>query len=262
VDENMEASAIGNIIHKILEKIYTPFIDKVLTKEHISALEKTYQQAAEEVFINEYKEPVNENGKKTIALHVIKKYIYNLLLHEKETIEELEKKKESITIKHLEKPLTAEIAVNAGSSIIKINLSGTVDRIDFAPSAFRIIDYKSSVKKEYDNFNIEDLSEVFIDTKYSKVLQLFVYAWLAWKNNIAPAEKISACIIPFRAQERIYKITMNKKPLILSDDFLLEFEEKLAIFISGMFNPATNFNPTEELETCEMCTYQSICSRN
>jgi hypothetical protein len=245
-----------------LEKLYTPFVDKVLTKENISALEKIYPQAAETAFIDHYKEPVNENGKKTIALHVIKKYIANLLSLEKETIDELEKKKESITIKHLEKSLSAEIAINTGNAIIKINLSGTVDRIDFTPSAFRIIDYKSSVKKEYDKFDIQDLSEVFIDTKYSKVLQLLVYAWLAWKNNIAAANKINACIIPFRAQERVYNITMNKQPLILSDDFLLEFEEKLSTFISGMFNASINFNPTEELETCEMCTYQSICSRN
>ncbi len=262
VDENMEASVIGNIIHETLEKLYKPFIDKVLTNENISALEKIYPQAAETAFIGHYKEPVNENGKKTIALHVIKKYIANLLTQEKETIDELEKKKESITIKHLEKSLSAEIAINTGSSIVKINLSGTVDRIDFTPSAFRIIDYKSSVKKEYDKFDIQDLSEVFVDTKYSKVLQLLVYAWLAWKNNIAAANKINACIIPFRAQERVYNITMNKQPLILSDDFLLEFEEKLSIFISGMFNTDTNFNPTEELETCETCAYQSICSRN
>ena len=158
--------------------------------------------------------------------------------------------------------MSAEIAVNMGDSIIPINLSGTVDRIDFTPSAFRIIDYKSSVKKEYDVFNIEDLSEVFIDTKYSKVLQLLVYAWLAWKNNIAAPEKINACIIPFRAQERVYKITMNKKPLVLSSDFLLEFEQKLSVFISGMFKPDTNFNPTEDLDTCQMCAYQSICNRN
>jgi hypothetical protein len=93
-------------------------------------------------------------------------------------------------------------------------------------------------------------------------LQLLVYAWLAWKNNIAPPEKINACIIPFRAQDRVYKITMNKKTLILNNDFLLEFENKLSAFISGMFNPGTNFNPTKDLETCEMCAYQSICNRN
>jgi hypothetical protein len=262
VDENMEASAIGNIIHETLEKIYKPFVDQVLNKETISVLEKTYLSAAEESFTEYYQEPVNENGKKTIALHVIKKYIANLLAHEKETIEELEKKKESITIKYLEKSLSSEIAVNTGDSIVSVNLNGTVDRIDFTPSAFRIIDYKSSVKKEYDTFNIEDLSEVFTDTKYSKVLQLLVYAWLAWKNNIAPPEKINACIIPFRAQDRVYKITMNKKTLILNNDFLLEFENKLSAFISGMFNPGTNFNPTKDLETCEMCAYQSICNRN
>ena len=183
------------------------------------------------------------------------------MVHEKETIAELEAKKESITIKYLEKLLSAEIVVNTGNKIIPINLSGTIDRVDFTPSAFRIIDYKSSVKKEYDSFDIHHLSELFTETKYSKLLQLLVYAWLSWKNKIAVAEKINPCIIPFRAQERVYNITMNKQPLILSDGFLKEFEEELASFIAGMFNPDSKFNPTEEIETCSLCAYQSICNR-
>lgn len=261
VDEDIEASAVGNIIHAALEKIYKPFLDKVLSKEIIAQLEKAYPKAAEESFTEYYKEPLHENGKKTIALHVIKKYISNLLAHENETIAELEKKKESITIKHLEKFLSAEIVVNTGNKTIPITLSGTIDRIDFTPSAYRIIDYKSSVKKEYDSFDIHNLNELFTDTKYSKVLQLLVYAWLAWKNKIAAAEKISPCIIPFRAQERVYTITMNKQPLVLNDSFLKEFEDELANFIAGMFNPASKFNPTEEIETCQLCAYQSICNR-
>ncbi len=261
VDEDIEASAVGNIIHATLERIYKPFIDKVLSKEIISQLEKTYPQAAEESFTEYYKEPLNENGKKTIALHVIKKYIANLLAQEKEAIAELEKKKESITIKHLEKFLSAEILVRKDNKIIPVNLSGTIDRIDFTPSTFRIIDYKSSVKKEYDSFDIHSLSELFTEKKYGKVLQLLVYAWLVWKNKVAAAEKISPCIIPFRAQERMYNITMNKQPLVLSDGFLKEFEDELANFIEGMFNPTSKFNPTEEIEACQLCAYQSICNR-
>jgi ATP-dependent helicase/nuclease subunit B len=261
VDEDIEASAVGNIIHATLEKIYKPFIDKVLTKEIIAVLEKAYPQAAEESFIEHYKERLNENGKKTIALHVIKKYISNLLAQEKEAITEFEKKEESITIKYLEKLLSAEIVVNTGNKIVLVNLNGTIDRIDFTPSAFRIVDYKSSVKKEYDSFDIHNLSELFTETKYSKVLQLLVYAWLAWKNKIATAEKISPCIIPFRAQERVYNITMNKQTLVLSDSFLKEFEDELANFISGMLNADSKFNPTEEIETCRLCAYQSICNR-
>jgi ATP-dependent helicase/nuclease subunit B len=261
VDENIEASAIGNIIHKTLEKIYKPLIDKVLTKEIISSLEKIYPQAAEESFTEHYKEPVNENGKKTIALHVIKKYMANLLAQEKESIAQLESKKESITIKYLEKDLSAQIQVPTDGGIIPVNIRGTIDRMDFTPTAFRIIDYKSSVKKEYDRFELNELSDLFTDTKYSKVLQLLVYAWLVWKNGLAVAEKINPCIIPFRAQEKIYTISRNKQPMVLSDDFLSAFEQEMAFFISGMFKTTEAFKPTEELETCQLCAYQRICIR-
>ena len=261
VDENMEASAIGNIIHNTLEKIYSPLINQVLTKETISALEKIYPQAAEESFISYYKEPLHENGKKTIALHVIKKYLANLLAHEKHTIAHLEHKKESITIKYLEKSLSAEIFVSTKDGDITVNLTGTIDRMDFTPAAFRIIDYKSSVKKEYDSFEIGELSDLFVDTMYSKVLQLLVYAWLTWKNKLSAAERISPCIMPFRAQEKIYYITQNRQPLLLSDDFLQAFEREMSVFIARMFNAADAFNPTEDLETCQLCAYQDICNR-
>jgi hypothetical protein len=59
----------------------------------------------------------------------------------------------------------------------------------------------------------------------------------------------------------MYTITINKQPLILSDSFLKEFEDELAKFIAGIFNAASKFNPTEEMETCQLCAYQSICNR-
>ena len=261
VDENIEASAIGNIIHKTLEKIYKPFLDKVLNKDIISSLEKIYPKAAEASFTEYYQEPLNQNGKKIIALHVIKKYMANLLAHEKENILELEHKKESITLKHLEETLSAEIVIPTAGGIIPIKIKGTIDRIDFTPTAFRIIDYKSSVKREYDRFDIAALSDLFTDTKYSKVLQLLVYAWLAWKNGLATAEKINPYIIPFRAQEKTYCISQHRQTLILSDNFLNEFEQEMVSFISGMFKETEAFKPTEELETCQLCAYQSICNR-
>ena len=165
-------------------------------------------------------------------------------------------------IKYLEETLKAEIPIQTIHKSFVVQLTGTIDRIDYRSGYFRIIDYKSSVKKEYDRFDLQDLDEVFSEPKYGKVLQLLVYAWLVWKNKIAPAENIDACIIPFRAQERIYQITWHKHPLVFSDAFLLTFEEKLAAFISGIFDSANFFEPIDDLETCSFCAYQSICNRN
>ncbi len=258
VEEDIESSAMGDIIHKTLEKLYKPLEGKNLTQADILLMRKNYEGAAEEIFTAYYDEAINENGKKALALHVIKKYISNFLKFESETITELEKKKEFLTIKNLEIELKSEITLNNGA---KINLSGKSDRIDDEGGILRIVDYKSSVHKQRDKFDINSLDEVFTNTKYSKALQLLTYAWLAWKNKLALANKISPCIIPFRAEEKIYKLKSGKQDFNFSEEFFSAFEEKLVNFIGEMFDKQKTFAPTDDLDTCEFCAYQSVCNR-
>lgn len=261
VDEGMEAAAVGDIIHKALEKLYKPFTGKPLVQADIEVMKNTYASVAEEVFAAEYAEAINDNGKRAIALHVIKKYIHNLLLAEKQFIEELAARRETVTIKKLEETLFATLTIHANGMDTPVTLSGTIDRVDETPSAFRIIDYKSSVKKGYDKFDLAHIEDTFTDVAYNKVLQLLTYAWLAWKNGLAPAEKIKPFILPFRAEEKLYGITFNKQPLALSDEFMMEFEKRLARFIASMFDASADFSPVETLETCLLCAYRRICNR-
>ena len=258
VEEDIESSALGNIIHETLEKLYKPLVGKNLTQADILLMKKNYPTVAEEAFTNYYDEAVNENGKKALALHVIKKYIDNFLNFEKETVLDLEKKKEFLTVQDLEIELRSELLLPNG---ITINLSGKSDRIDNINGELRIVDYKSSVHKQRDKFDVKSLEEVFTDTKYSKALQLLTYAWLAWKNKLAAANKISPCVIPFRAEEKIYYLSSGKQKFNFSDDFFAEFEQKLTSFIADMFDDRKNFEATEDLDTCEFCAYLSICNR-
>ncbi|MGZ3901395.1 MAG: RecB family exonuclease, partial [Bacteroidia bacterium] len=214
---------------------------------------------AAKAFAEYYEEAADENGKKALALHVVKKYIGNFLKYEKETIEKLAAKKQFLTVKNLEVELRSDLTLSNGTTV---TISGKSDRIDDVNGTLRIIDYKSSVNKARDKFEIGSLEEVFGEKKFSKALQLLTYAWLAWKNKMAPAGKISSCIIPFRAEEKMYELTAGKAPMVFTDGFFAEFEQKLTAFIFQMFDPATGFPPTEDLETCAFCAYRSICNRN
>jgi ATP-dependent helicase/nuclease subunit B len=258
VEEDIESSALGNIIHETLEKLYRPLEGKNITQADILLMQKSYATIAKEVFTAYYDEAVDENGKKALALHVVKKYIGNFLNFEKETIADLDAKKQFLIIKNLEVELRSKLVLANG---LEITLSGQSDRIDDINGTTRIIDYKSSVHKGRDKFDISTLDDVFTDKKYSKALQLLTYAWLAWKNKLAPANKISSCIFPFRAEEKMYELRSGKGPLIFTDDFFTSFEQKLSAFISQIFNPEINFPPTDDLDTCQFCAYQSICNR-
>lgn len=256
VEEDIEASAMGNIIHKTLEELFKPVLNQVLTAEDVEAMKKQAPAFAQKSFEEYYQESAEDNGKKALALHVIKKYVNNLLSLEKQNIE---KNKDKVTIKHLEKELSAELVLSNGN---KIKIQGKSDRIDEVNGELRIVDYKSSVNKSKDKFDIVTLDEVFTDVKYNKALQLLTYAWLAWKEKLAPASKIKSCIIAFRGEKELYTLTKGRQPYYFSDEMFYEFEEKLRNFVEGFFDAEKKFEPTEELETCEFCAYKMICNRH
>ncbi len=257
VEEDIEASAMGNIIHKVLEELYKPVLNVNLTAIDVEQMKKQAPAFAQKYFEEHYEEAVDENGKKALAFHVIKKYLANLLNFEKQQIET--RGKNQLHVKHLEKELSADLVLKDGK---KIKIQGKSDRIDDINGELRIVDYKSSVHKYNDKFEIGSLDEVFENTKFSKALQLLTYAWLAWKEKLAPAEKINSCIIAFRAEKKLYTLTQNKKDFTFSDSFFNEFEEKLKVFIAEMFNADKKFEPIPDLETCEYCAYKNICNRN
>ncbi len=256
VEEDIEASAMGNIIHKALEELYKPVLGKNLTVQDMELMKKQSSAFAQKYFEEYYEETAEDNGKKALALHVIKKHIINLLDFEKQ---EIERSKQAIHVKHLEKELKAELVLSNGN---KINILGKSDRIDDIGGILRIVDYKSSVNAVKDKFDIASLDEVFTNTKFSKALQLLTYAWLAWKEKLAPADKINPCIIAFRAEKKLYALTQGRAPLVFSDEYFKNFEEKLRIFVTGFFDPNLKFEPTAEIETCEFCAYKLICNRN
>ncbi len=257
VEEDIEASAMGNIIHKALEELYKPVLGTNLTVQDLEAMKKQAPAFAQKYFEEYYEESADENGKKALALHVIKKYIQDMLNFEKKEIEKLGK--QQVFVKHLEKELNAELILPDGK---KIKIQGKSDRIDDVHGVLRIVDYKSSVNSTKDKFDITLLDEVFTNVKFSKALQLLTYAWLAWKEKLAPAEKIRPCIIAFRAEKKLYSLVQGKNELNFTDSYFLEFEEKLKNFVAGFFDPSKKFEPTSDTDMCEFCGYKMICNRS
>jgi ATP-dependent helicase/nuclease subunit B len=257
VEEDIEASALGNIIHAVLEELYTPCVGKPLEADTVTAMQKLAAPCAEKHFAAYYEEASDENGKKALAIHVIKKYLANFLAAEKKNLQAAPGTR--LTVRFVEKEVGAKLLLGDGTPV---NIQGKSDRIDEVNGNLRIVDYKSSVHKSNDRFDFSSLDEVFSDTKYSKALQLLTYAWLAWKEKLAPAAQIKPCIIAFRSEKPLYMLSQNKAPLVFSEAFFEEFEEKLRAFVADFFNTDKKFEPTTETDACEYCAYKMVCNRH
>lgn len=261
VEESAEANTFGSILHLSLESIYKDFLNQVVSKELLNAKLKVSDEVVHRCFVSFFDgaEPV---GKSVLQMEVIKVYVKKLIQNDIEFISQLYSNNHHLSLLGLERELSAPLDIFINGDSTRIFIKGKIDRIDSSEGIVRIIDYKSSVKPS-DKFVFTEFSDLFQNTDYNKQFQLFLYAWLALKNGLCRADNLRAGIIPFKvfSEEPKYVSGANKKPLIFSEQLLLEFENELRTFITGLFDEGHSFKQTKDETICEYCAYKVICNR-
>ena len=69
-------------------------------------------------------------------------------------------------------------------------------------------------------------------------------------------------IIPFKVfiNEPKYLLDSGKKPFVFSDEFLIDFENELKLFVMQIFNHSSSFEQTDDISSCTYCSYNTICN--
>lgn len=259
LEESAEANTFGSILHGALEKLYAPHTNELITINHIQLLKKKVEKAVNDSFLFYFSEAEAYLGKNLLQQNALKIYVDKLLNLDIDLLNTLDKKE--LMIYGVEKELNAELAISSNGKAIKVYIKGTADRIDNFNGMYRIIDYKSSVK-DTDKFEFTNFETLFTDTDYDKMFQLFMYAWMAWKNNLAVATQLAPCIIPFKVFEKQPRIIkFNKQPLVFTDELLNEFESYLVKYVETMLDASKPFQQTEEEDHCKYCAYNAICNK-
>lgn len=269
VEESVEAGTFGTILHYVLEHAYENKKDVYLNEADFLEILPKIDQLTQNGFKEQYSESEFKQGKNYLAYHTIKIYAENLIKSDQEYVKQLSANNNSLKIIDLEKKLEYVLDLNIDNEQVKVKLSGTCDRIDATADHFRIVDYKSSVNETNDKFEFVGFEELFSSKKYNKAFQLFVYAWLAWKNNMCEPEKISTCIVPFKGNKKSeYYIFEGKAsgkqtdiPLQYTKELLEEFEKHLQNKILELFDKSIPYSQTEDDDKCTYCAYNGICNR-
>ena len=263
VEESAEANTQGSILHESLENLYKPFIGTVLTADNIKICLARTEEAVDTVFQDYFSQSESRFGKNFLQRKVLYEYVRKLLKSDLNLINQSTKTNELLSLIDLEKNLSATLTVLVNGIETPVYIKGSVDRIDKLGNKIRIIDYKSSVKAD-DKFKFTGFEDLFHDSKYNKMLQLFVYAWLVVKNNLARPEDLLPCIIPFKAFEEVPRSIQDEakkgESLLITSELLNEFESYLKLEIESMLSNPDHFNQTDDLDKCEYCAYNSICN--
>lgn len=243
VEETVAANTLGNVIHKTLEDFYQPYVGIYLETSHLENMIKMVDDAVFGHFKYYYRLGDFTKGKNLIIFEVAKRYVFNFLQKELETL------KSNHTIKIIALEQKVRIKIDIPELDFPVFINGIVDRIDNYDGTLRIIDYKSGKveQRDVEIINWEDLTSDY--KKYSKSFQLLSYAFMLHQNKeiVLP---LTAGIISFKNLQGDYVLNFSKKDkngsyankdVLINEDTLLNYYKSLKDLILEIFNPAIDF---------------------
>lgn len=178
VEEDVEHSSFGTILHDTLHMIYQPFLGKDLTESGLLASIKDIPQLVEEAFKNEMKAADIKKGVNLISRHVIEDYVKRFIRLDAAELKHTPKK-----ILGLEKEVTRDLPIKGN---LAANLYGLIDRIEERPDGIYIIDYKSGAV-DSSHVSAKEFDTMFNGNK-PKALQLLFYGLIC--EPLFPGKRI------------------------------------------------------------------------
>lgn len=265
VEESIESSTLGTIIHQVMEDLLAPFLpiegkQLPLTPEAIKEMQKKAPLLVEKAFQQHFSEDKRDyqNGSNYVTYVVANKMVERLLRRE---LEECERNPNRyLRIQGLELELEKHIDIKVGDSIKKVRLNGIIDRVDQRDSFVRVIDYKSGVlshdkvelKEGRDKNEFKDALLKAVQKGYGSYhLQLLMYAVLyKSKFNVAPDEMGIISFVNTSDSPFLFSYNGETNP----HKFIDQVEEVIQLILEQMYDTSVPFKHNSASQFCTYCT--------
>lgn len=262
ISETIEASTFGTIFHSIMEWLYEPLKDKVITADLLHKMskdDKTLTAMIERSFAENYFVTPNRikplTGQNYLTGEVIRKYIKKLLA--------TDAKITPFIYKDSEEKLNEVYSIPSG---VQVNLTGFIDRVDEVKGCTRIIDYKTG-RGVLRYRKMEDLFDKTIKDRSKAVMQVFMYAHLYLMKH--PNVIVESGIYYLRNlfdnafdPAVIYKPTTRDNIRITDfSEYRAEFVEHFDNCLEEIFDSTVPFTQTPTEEACQWCAFTNICKK-
>src|SRR5690606_31102163 len=144
IEETIEHSTLGTVVHDVLEMLYTPHIKQgVLKVDDLKAMFPKIKEAMRAQFDKEHSPDSTKYGMNNLIFEVAVQFVERFLKKEMETIRAMEAQNEYVQILSLEEPLTYRFTIESSNREIEVNILGKADRIDQVGNTIRVVDYKT-----------------------------------------------------------------------------------------------------------------------
>ena len=272
VEETLEASSFGTMVHQALENLLRPFEQQArpITAADLPAL---IQQAHAEVQKSLRQEETEKHARADEGLnHVYGQVATRLVVR---LLESLPDQPGLLPLRlfGLEAELSATVFVDVPGQPepLAVRLFGYADRVDELPDGrLRVVDYKSGLVKRSDLqlrgykdrlSPTEAVERLLTEASSSadKVRQLWLYRLML--AHTAKRETAETAILSLRnIDEGLLSADLN---FLTADgqDFVTVSEELVSKIVLRILDPSEPIRKTDDFTKCEYCPYKGICAR-
>ncbi len=248
VAEEVKSDTFGLLLHRLMENIYSPYLNSEVDKAEIKKIIKNIDLMRDNI-LSSFKSTLGVDkilGKNKIIQVILEKYATKILKCDEEFA--------PFRYLYSEKKIFTTLPICDGKR--KITLLCVVDRIDIVEGKIRIIDYKTgSVTMQYsliqDLFDVNRSNRAF--TAFQMIFYLFV---LSHSQFIKGGADVNLVVYPLKTIFRD-----NLSSFTVSQMELNSFETELTTKIEEIFNPDIDFKGTNNPMICSNCPFIIICNK-
>ena len=262
VSETIGSDVFGSILHKVMETLYNPLREKLITADLLKNIRKdktlltqTIAKAFAEIFFKtDVVRPLT--GQNFLIGEMIRKYVEKIL--------ERDGKLTPFRYLESERRMSDVLLLSDGK---EIQLKGFIDRIDEVGDAIRIIDYKSGKGSTLFN-DLESLFDIEEKDRAKAVMQVFMYAWMYSRLPESTGKAIQPGIYYMRTlfstdfDSAVYKKEGRSREQVADfTAYAQDFQAGLQGCLEQLFVSETPFTQTPTGKACSYCQFKGICGK-
>lgn len=256
-EEWIDERLIGNVIHKVMEDIYKPYLSELFPPERYAELLQELPKRIRDAYDAETDAEMMQ-GYNYLSLQDTEHYMKRFVEHEYKLAMDSAK---PLRVLAVELPMQKNMCLDIEGNRWEVCIKGIADRVDEYGGQKRILDYKTGgiddnklKGGDIGDYKADKREAIFSHDGYKKQLQLFVYDWISKSPDQDSYSHTG--IVAFRKHKAPYYM-LHFPPA--SHELYQELEDHFKALISRIFDPKQPFEPTANAEACQYCDYKNIC---
>jgi CRISPR/Cas system-associated exonuclease Cas4 (RecB family) len=251
LEENMEASTFGSIVHDVLETLYKRYVGMTMQDEDFNGFKLELDTLIDEAIHRLYNSNFELAGFDIIMRRIVKRMIEVVLEHDQLKFSEARANGEERIVNGVEVELKAELPMDKIGVNLPASVRGKADRVDEQNGNFMVLDYKTGSVKS-DELKLSDKEGPWLKDTKPKLLQILTYSYMWVKDGHAPEHTQAMLFGLKQAKQGPVPLMRVQDPAVLHEADIEKFEEELLGVLKSLLETQV-FRHNPESEYCEFC---------